>query len=251
MSSFNRFGAAYTGVIALYNGVVVSDFGRNVSTGAPDATVGQANIEAALDRATRCIANSLSPDAFRTITEPDLELIVRRGTAGQTTAQLGVFPIVASSLRLWQVIQGAILPPRDIHKPQQFYDPQTGSLLITPTIITSYTLNATTGALSALSLGADDLMYATYVTSPDDAAFSIPSLADIAVLGAAAELGGNLYVQASDEWKLVEQYRTRYQNAIDDMRDSKTIPLELRRLRWWHDLDPSNRAAAVIPWKRS
>jgi hypothetical protein len=218
VSTYNQFGARYDKLLKLYPDTPSKDFGSEQA------------IEEAIARNARQVASALTPNVYKQMTEPELELVVRRATAGQTTAQLGLKPIVAGSLRMWIVYQGAIIDPRIIPRPI----PGIGEC--------SFSVNVTTGAVTAISpaLQADDQVYASYQVDTEHSSFALPSLAELAVYGTAAELGTQIYSQAQDEWALVKQYNDTWVAGIAALREGTFIPDELRAMRWYVEVERSS-----------
>lgn len=234
--ALNRFGAVYTSVASLYPQTAVADYG------------GQTPIEEALDRSSDQIANALTPLMYQQITEPDLEMIVRRAAAGQTSATLSIKPIISGSLHVWTG-QPALFQERPLQS-TEFYEvggQPTGSLaggqFELPS--TSYSVNVTTGVVTLASpLAANDVVYATYQV--DTSTLSLASLARIAVRGAAAELGARLYTQSTQEWALVSAYRDAFASDLAALKDGTMVPEELRNLRWWAEVErTSNRVGSI------
>jgi hypothetical protein len=229
MARFNRFGAVHTQVLALYPGADLADFDDG-------GAAGQAKIEAALDRAAREVASALTPEVYKQMTEVDCQEVVRYAAAGQATATLGLVPVVAGTLHLWRYpnpewvgggARGGYGTSADYHaKPRLGVAEHTG-----------HSLTTTTGALTGLSLSEGDRLFASYDVYVDSASFAMPSVADLVAQGAAAELGAQLYSHEMQEWKLVEEYRTRYAAALAAARSGEWIPDELRKLRYWTELD--------------
>lgn len=217
---YNRFGAVYTAVVALYSGTQAADFG------------GQTVIEESMDRAADRIANAMTEGTYKAMTEPQLELVVRRATAGLLTATLGIKPIVAGSLHVWsgQPVLFGIKPQLTV---DQNYNGGPVELASTRfSVVTSTGVVTLTQALVA-----DDVVYATYQADVTNAAFSMPSLARLVVRGAAAELGDKLYTESTQEWALVERYRKGFDDDLEALMAGTLVPDELRALRWWQEVD--------------
>lgn len=217
---YNRFGAAFSSVVALYPGSVVSDFG------------GQTTVEEAIDRAVDRVANALTEDVYGQLTEPDLELVVRRATAGQTSATLGLYPVVSGSVHVW-VGQ----PVTFQNRPRLETDPVTEDVRATEISSSLFSVVDATGALTLPALVANDQVYASYRVDP--ASLSVPSLARICIRGAAAELGARLYTEGNQEWALVTRYREDFEAALDGLSGGTVIPDELRAMRWWAEVKPA------------
>ncbi len=248
---YNQFGTTYAAVVALYPGTVVGDY------------VSSAVIDTALNRAVREIAASLNQESFRNLTEPDLELVERRATAGQTSLTLGAnvvaagsWPIVANKTHVWvgqpQAFSARPLMTTDPYAYSQQYGigvvagmyDMLGPMTELPA--DQFTVNVATGVVTLVApMQVNDLAYASYVVDVMAAAYAVPSLAEIAVLGAGAELGARLYSAGNQEWKLVEDYRTRYTDWLKRMVEGAWIPDELRYMRWWQEVERVDEKAAT------
>ncbi len=223
--NYNRFGATFDKVMALYPGTSVEDYDS------------QEAIEDCLDVMSRMLASAMSPAFYDQLTEPQLELVVRRAVASQATAQLGLTPVVANTIRLWRISGGALIDQRQLSKPQPGVAEEAG-----------YTLNIATGAITVITpaLGANDLVYASYQVDVENTAFSIGGLADVVIYGAAADLGAKLYTEGSQAWELVETYRKRWESALEALRDGTLVPDELRAMRWWTEVDRATSQIRTI-----
>lgn len=223
MSVYNYFGTSFSRVIEFYPDTIAKDFG------------GEEIILDELARVARKVASSLTPTVYQQMTEPDLQLIVRRATAGQSTAQLGLYPIIAGSVRLWRINQGAVRDPLDVPKPMPGYGETSG------------TTNATTGAITGIPpMDANDQMYASYQVDVDAATFDMPSMGEICAMGAAANLGPRLYARGSELFEAVKELGERFNKTIDLMLAGTWIPDELRQLRWWNEIERSSSQIASI-----
>lgn len=233
---YNRCGAAYTDVIALYPGTQDSDYGT--ASGVADSTAGQTAINAALDEYTREAMAAVGSTVYDQLTNPQAELLIDRATAAQSSATLGLFPVVTGSVHLFrfsewpsrmpQVKAGWDVSPDEI---------ETGD----------YSVTDATGAidLSSLSpaLEAGEIVFATYET--DTSSWTIPSLKDKIILGAAAELGGRLFARETTEWDLVTQYRERWIAWKEDAAAGKWVPDELRKMRWFREVDKPRSMGSI------
>ncbi len=218
--AYNRFGALHTSVVSLYPDSVAADFG------------GQTIIEESIDRAVDRIVNALTPGSYKALTEPDLELVVRRATAGLTSATLGLKPIVSGSLHLWTG-----QPTMFNVKPVRLTDFSGGG--ITELAAASFSVVLATGVVATPALVVEDQVYASYQVDTGHASFSVPSLARLAVRGAAAEVGDKLFSEANQEWALVERYRDSFDADLAAFKDGTMVPDELRAMRWWSEVDRS------------
>lgn len=221
--AFNRFGATAADVVNLYPGAPAADFG------------GESAILAAIDRAVTRILAVIPASVYDTLRYPKLELVADRASEGQTAATLGLVPVVPGSLRLWAIGNGAM---RDnLTRPQPGYGETVG-----------FSLTVATGAISniapALTEGA--YLYASYKVDVESASYSLPSLRDIALYGAAAELGARIYsIGRQEEWALVEAYRGEWETALEQMSKAGWVPPELRALEWYRELEPATSSGIV------
>ena len=244
---YNQFGTTYASVVSLYPGTVLADY--------PD----QPAVDAALNRSVREVASSLNQNSFRNLTEPDLELVERRASAGQTTVTLGLnavtansWPLVANKTHIW-VGPPQAFAARPVLATDPFAQPfgsgyQTaGYSLMGPLVelaSSQFSVAVATGVITlTTALTVYQLVYASYTVDVNVAAYSVPSLAEIAVLGAGAELGARLYTSATQEWALVVDYKTRYTAWLDRMVKGEWVPDELRFMRWWKEVERVDVAA--------
>lgn len=241
MSRFNRFGAVYTDVVSMFPGTILADFDGGGANG-------QTVIEGVLDRIAREVASAFTPDVYKQLTEVDCQEIVKYASSGQTTATLGLVPAVAGTLHIWiypplasleltERSDGAPVDDFWYRKPVLGYNETSG-----------FSLTASTGAVTGLpELNAGDRVYASYDVDVDSASFSMASVKDIVLLGAAAELGSRLYSDAQQEWKLVEEYRSRYRGSMQPTNPESGqvgramagtfVPDELRKLSYWNEVE--------------
>jgi len=219
--SFNRFGAAYTDALPLYPNTVAADFG------------GQAAIEGAIDRAVDLILGSLTQNAYQALTAPELVRVVARATAGQTVAGAPRFvPAVANSAHVWVGYATEFF-----ERPRRIYDRGEGLVELNAD---RFTFTASTGVVTlGTALAADQQVYLSYQVDVSNASFSVPSLARLAILGAAAELGARLYTQASQQWALVEEYKDAYADALTRLRSGDLVPEEIRLEAYWSEVERS------------
>lgn len=244
MSNFNRFGKLYTDVMSLYPGTVVADYDAG-------GAAGQTKIEDALDRAVFMVAAALPPALYKALTNVDAEEISNFATQGQTDFNLGMFPVVAGTVHLWRypllvpngsTWSGAMSPwGADWYKP-----PSMGYNEVSTT---DYSVTALTGAIaytgtSAINKG--ERIYATYNVNRDAATFACGMLGQVAVLGAAAELGAMLFSTPSQEWALVTKYATSFDSLIAQIKDGSLVPDEVRKLKYFTEIERmSNEVRSV------
>lgn len=245
MSKYNRFGKVAADVTKLYPGTVTADYDNGGANGAT-------NIEGALDRAVFEIAASLTPAVFRSLTTVDAQEVVSYATQGQTSFSLGMAPVVSGSVHLWIY---PMLPPLggaygDTYLDSCWY--QKPTLGYNEVSASEYVVNVTNGSItySGRTLQAGERVYASYNVDMDSATFASPMLGQIAVLGAAAELGEQLYSTATQEWALVTQYRERFNRFLEQLKDGTLIPDEVRRLKYFEEIERSNSEVRSIRLSR-
>jgi len=246
MSHYNRFGKTSTSVLALYPGTVAADYDSGGAAGA-------ANIEGALDRAVFLVAASLPPAVFRALTDVDAQEVVDYATANQTTWTLGIVPIVAGSLHLW-LYPLPVPPGRQQGVSGYFSDdwsrpPAKGYSEVDPA---EYGVVAATGAVtySGRAVGVGERVFASYAVDHDNASFTSPMLGQIAVLGAAAELGTLLYSSATQEWALVTSYAARFAAMLAQLKDGSLVPDEVRKLKYFTEIERSSGEVRSVPFYR-
>lgn len=232
MSKYNRFGKAYTDVTAMYPGSATVDYDAGGANG-------QVKIEGALDRATLEVAGAVSADVFRAMTRVEAEEIEDYSTADQAAFNLGLFPIVAGSVHLW--LYPLLYNNASTTYGQDSYYYQAPQKGLNEVATTSYAVTASTGAItySGTALTAGQKVYASYDVDMDNASFSCAALGNLVLLGAAAELGEQLYSQSNQEWLLVTQYRTRYNEQMELLRKGELVPDEIRRLTYYQEIERS------------
>ncbi len=233
---FNYFGAVYTDIVSMYPGTILADYDGGGASG-------QTRIETALGRISREVASAMTPEIYAQIT--------------QTTANLGLTPTVAGTVHLWVYPPLAAMEIRNYGLSGNL----TGNFAAIddwyrkPTVgfneATSYSITAATGAITGIpALNVGERVYATYDIDVSSASYSLPSVADLVRLGTAAELGARLYSDAQQEWKLVDDYRTRYRGAFESSEGGQLgralkgtwLPDELRALNYWKEIDRKSEA---------
>ncbi len=228
MAAYNYFGATSARLIALYPATSADDFG------------GTSTINDTLARIAREVAGAFTTEVYRSLAElVELELVEDYASAGQTALSLGLLPITTGTMHLWRFGQYDDLSTRPAWGVSE---------------LTTSSINLTTGAVvlaEGLNLG--DKVFATYEINPEDTAFSWPSVADVVLLGAAAELGARIYSQADQTWALVTEYQDRYRGRYvvqeggvqGRSREGTWIPDELRTLRWWTEVERSQPEGGI------
>ena len=227
--AYNRFGAVFSSVVSLDPGTAIGDYGT------------QANVEEAIDRAVDLIAQAMPETVFMAITNPQLERVVMRATAGQvTTSAVRMKPVISGTMHAWRG-----QPCQFVRRPSLLTDAMTTGQIEMD--VADYSVTTATGVLTMVTpLNVNDVVYVSYMADTDSASFSLPSLARLAVRGAAAELGARLYSEANQEWKLVEEYRVGFQDALEALLAGKLIPDEIRSAAYWHELAPASGTVGSV-----
>lgn len=215
-------------IVGMYSGTSSDDFG------------GDSVIEEALDAHTENILGVVSPEIYERLKFPNLQLVVYSATQGQTTATLGLTPIIANTTKLWMLgdtytnyNEFEFGDGAECYRNYKFYEVATEWTLST--------IDLSTGVITFPALGAEDRLYATYETDLDN--IVITSLARAVRYGTAYEIGSKVYAVDTNQWKLVEEYKYLYENAITRITSKQFIPAELRNLRWLEpiQMQPSMR----------
>lgn len=245
MSRYNRFGKVFGDVMRCFPGTVVADYDAGGANG-------QTNIESAMDRATMEVAAALPPAVFNALTNVQAQEVISYASAGLASFTLGMVPVIAGSVHMW--LYPLLPPPGGMWNASlwsaEWFRPPTIGFLEAPTA--DYVVTASTGAISytgrAVNLG--ERVFASYSVDVDNAAFSSLMLGQVAVLGASAELGELLYSQGTQEWALVTQYRERYQSLMDQLKDGSLIPDEVRKLKYFTEVERTNNEVRSVRFLR-
>jgi hypothetical protein len=238
MANWNRFGQVYTNLLNLFPDTVLTDYATNGQTG--DVIIGNV-----FDRITREIVRAMPPAVVESLYQVDAEEVVRYATAGQTTFSLGIVPMINGTLHLWQYPSLAAMESPVLYGYAiefSFRRPVKGFNEIAAG---SYTYNPTSGLVTlagpmvgGLSVG--QRIFATYDVDVENATFAMPSLADVVLYGAAAELGSSLYTDAAAQWGRVTDYKNRFDGVIENLEAGTWVPDEIRRLHHWVEVTPKN-----------
>ena len=212
MATYNNFGATVSEVVASYPGIAVDDLG------------GTAVAQAVVDRAARTVLAALPESVHRILTDKvSLEVVSSSGRPG-TVFKLGVSPVVDGSVYLFR---------------------SDGRPNVRPVIDsvyedTNFTQVDQTITLATALLDTEWLM-ATYRIDPTDASFAWPSVADIVVWCAAAEIGARLFISSPDGgMELVTTYRDKCEASLKALAAGEWIPEEVRSLGFYDDIAPSD-----------
>ncbi len=236
--ALNRFGAVYTSVVSLYPGTQTSDFAT------------QAIIEEALDWASDALADALSPEIYGQLTEPEMQIVVRRATSGQTTGTVWLLPMVTGETHVWvgQPSQFVTKPTLYTdYQANQFSDWAGSGTSAIELASTAFSVNASTGVITLVTpMQTDDMLVVSYRVDTASASYSIPSMARLAVRGAAAEMGSRLYTEANQEWALVAAYRKEFEDAIAGFRDNSMVPPEMRAAKFWNEPEPLTSQGGTV-----
>lgn len=218
--AYNRFSAAFGGVVALYPGTAAADYG------------GQATIEEAIDRAVDQVAQALPEAVYRALVSPDLERVLTRATAGQTVLPaVARLPIKTGTLHLWRGSPAAFQ-----NRPLLAWESGSG-LVERPAA--DFAPNLASGVITlTTALAADEQVFVSYEADTASVSFVAPSLARMAVRGAAAELGARLYSESNQEWKLVDEYRQAFLQDLEALRSGALVPDEVRAAAYWSEPTP-------------
>ena len=244
MSRYNRFGKLYTDVSACYPGTATTDYDAGGASG-------QTRIEEALDRATLEVAAALTPAVYKALTVVEAEEVVAYASAGQASFTLGVIPITSGTLHLWLY---PMVPPTGSTWGSSYDEGWSKPPVLGYNEIasTDYSVAVSTGVItytgSSIALGSR--VFASYSVNTDSASFASLMLGQIAVLGAAAELGERLYSSATQEWALVTQYRTRYNDLIAKLKDGELVPDEVRKLKYFTEIERTNNEVRSVRFLR-
>lgn len=246
MTRFNNWGLAYTDLLRMYPGTIVADYDGGGANG-------QTVIEDSLARISREVASALTPEVYEQMQHVDAELIVRYATEGQASATLGLSPSIAGTLHLWRYPSEAILGYTDASSSlvDEYYFKKPCKGINELVLNTDYTVSAETVTFTGASLSLGERVFATYDVDLDDEDFAMPSLADISLLGSAAELGSRLYSEGTQEWALVTGYRDRYNAAMAAMKDGAYVPDEMRALSYWVDIEAKSNQVRSVRMYRS
>jgi hypothetical protein len=244
MANWNRFGQTFDKLLNLFPDVALTDFGTNGITG--DVIIGNV-----FDRITRELVRAMPPAVLESLYQVDAEQVIRYAFAGQTTMYCSLLPLISGSVHLWRYPSLAALESPILYGYAvdfSFRRPVKGFNEIDPS---QYTVNLTSGLLTlgssyAPGVAIGERFFATYDVDVENALFAMPSLADIVLYGAAAELGSSLYSDGSEQWSRVTSYKERFDGVIEDLQDGTWVPDEIRRLHHWVEVTPKNAEVKSI-----
>lgn len=238
---YNWFGAVPAQVVDLYPGAVLDDFG------AGDPTVDQHSIGQALSSAVHRTLGAAPPAVFDALHRVEAEIIEDNATAGQTVVVVSLPGVVAASLLLFK--NWTLCPVKP--KPTDAVAASTYNVSreTDPTDSDYRKLKATFTAGNELGLGAT--VHATYDLDHDDDNYRFPDLADLAAKIAAADVGGRLYRTNATVWSLVEQYLTEANGRLEDLREGRFVPNQIRAMTLCEEIETTaGQVVGSVPWAR-
>ena len=239
---YNWFGATPSQVVDLYPGAVLDDFG------AGDPTVDQHSIGQALSSAVHRILGAAPPAVFNALHRVEAEVIEDNATAGQTVVTISLPGVVEASLLLFK--NWTLCPVKP--KPTDAVAAATYDVSreTDPTDPHYRKLQATFTAGNELALGGT--VHATYDLDHDSDNYRFPDLADLAAKIAAADVGGRLYRTNTTVWSLVEQYLTESTGRIDDLREGRFVPNQIRAMTLCEEIETTaGQVVGSVPWARA
>jgi hypothetical protein len=228
-------------------GIQQSDVQNKLTTGTYAPTIaelgGSAVVQDAIDDAVNLIIQAMPEEIFRQMHQIHLEMVCLRATAGQTTVQTTFRPIVPGQTWVWRGMPRffRIEPHRstDLLRDQEFFDDSGYRPLSELKVDTDYTLNDTTGVITFTNaLMQNEQVAVDYWPDNTNAAFTIPSLANVAAHGAAAALATKLYPRASSQWDYVNTLTESFSNSLSSLQDKTWIPPEMRMMNFWKKILP-------------
>lgn len=245
MPTFNNFGAT--------EAMVLLRFATGGYTAAAADFGGSPAIADALDGAAFSVVQALPPRLLDRIQHPDLLRVEGRASSGQTVmAALPLAPHIPGKVHVWAgPPQSFTSRPRLAVDPWGYAGGSWGSGRGTPTPPGALTeldeaaFSVSAGGVITLAtpLARNDQVFASYDVDVANAAFSMPSLADLVADGAAAALGGKVYPQASAEWAYVSSLAERWTGALEELGAGRLVPSELRALQWWQEPERTQEGA--------
>lgn len=199
MANYNRFGAVYTQAVSMFPGTAAADFG------------GQTAIETIMDMVEAEIISNCNPWIRLALTTCVGALICSKPTDGQTVitvnTQGGLFYDCTSNWEIFIDYAGPEPPTKGYG-----YVNADG---ITVTEVATDTIRITLDA--DLALDETDFVVMNCDIDPTDSTFSLPTMANILLLGTAVMLGYQIYT--ADESPLIKKYQQLYENNLKDLKN--------------------------------
>ncbi len=223
---WNNFGALPAEVVALYPSTVLADY---------DETDPESVLADAIARASDRIVNSFPERLYKAVAQPELVYAVTKATSGQTTFNIPFGTAMSGTVHVWRGYPAELAYP----KPLMQYEVRNGPAGRIEIDVSEWSINYTSGLIT-LSDGLESQMQAlvSYETDVNAEAFSVASLARLAVRGAAAEVGARLFSEGSQEWLLVTKYAEGFDADLKALHEGRLVPEEIRRLRFWSEVAP-------------
>lgn len=230
---FNYFGAT--------EAALLRKFALAGYTPAADDFGGATAIADALADATHALVQTFPLVALEALQRPDLCLIEARGTAGQTAASFpaALRPAVVARVHVWRGMPSAFTSRPGLETDAWLGEggygnpgspTPSGSICELPAA--SFVATAS-GITLTDGLARNEQVYASWDVNVDDAAYSVPSVADWVLLGAAAATGAKHFPQASAGWALVSGMAEEWGALLEALGKGTVTPAGLRALRWW------------------
>jgi hypothetical protein len=237
----NRFGCTAAMVVNIFKTgsytPTAADFG------------GDAAVEQFIDSCGDEIIQNMPEEMFLSLSLVELEKIETRATANQSTATVGIKPVLANKTHVWAGQPSNFREkPRlatDLDLQQAFADPELVPANELPS--TAFSVAASTGVITFTSgnlLDVNDEVYATY--EPDPTTLSIPSLATLLADGAAHLVGSKHYARGTSEWAFIDLLSERYTSKLQSLREGDWLPPEIRLMKFWSERVPEVDKKASI-----
>lgn len=237
----NWFGASIEDIARLLPGVAIADFGNG------DEQRARVNLSGDFDEATRRVLEACPARVYDLLHRVVGELIVERGTAGQTTCYLSLPAAVSTSLYLFKNYgECPVNPdPNDALASAEISN-------VTRVADTSSPYNMAWRVTLATALALGDTIHATYDLDVTSALYCFGDLADIVRRLVVANAGGRIYSMSDTVWSLVSESGKVADERLQALADGKLIPTQLRRLKLCADFErTSGSAFGSVPCVRS
>lgn len=230
---YNYFGATEAGALRKF---AVSGY-----TPVADEFGGSLAVAAALADATHALVQAFPLVALDALQRPDLCAVEARGVEGQTAVTFPAFlrPITANRVHVWRGMPSAFTSRPVLNTDAwQGSGPYGGLSSPTPSgpVVElppeGFTVTST-GVTLASGLARNEQVFASWDVTVDDAAYSVPSVADWVELGAAAMLGPKVYAQATAQWEYVSAMVAEWTDLLEALGKGAVTPADLRTVRWW------------------
>jgi len=250
---FNNFGAV--------NADVLLKFALSGYAPTEDDFGGASAITDALNDAVLAVVQAMPAVIRDMIQRPEFMLVESRATANQTVFfAKSLLPLIVGKTHVWTGNpQQFVSKPVLLNYPwarSGFYigaNTQGGLFLPTPPGSSvelaedKFTVNSlVTGQITLIEpLNRNDQVFISYEVDIEDATFTLPSLSDLAVLGATSVLGAKVYPQATSQWPYVQSMTEAWAEGVEGLAKGTWVPAELRVLQWWKSPEP-NAAEGLV-----